>query len=153
MLGCKSRADCLWLPRYVCDCAALDRLLTCHSASVIGVTLGEPSFLVYMGLLDPKTEALTSNANQLIGATSGVFQVRATYGHIPITILTIAGRCILWCPHCQLCHGQMGKKSWHDLLCMLLHRRWSIVSRLCQYFHVHCRSFLRWNGKLGLPCR
>lgn len=43
---------------------------------MIGVTLGEPSFLVYMGLFDLKTEALTSNANQLIGATSGVFQVR-----------------------------------------------------------------------------
>lgn len=45
------------------------------TASVIGVTLGEPSFLVYMGLFDLKTDALTSNANQLIGATSGVFQV------------------------------------------------------------------------------
>jgi hypothetical protein len=50
-------------------------LLTFFAASVIGVTLGEPSFLVYMGLLDPKTETLTKNANQLIGATSGVFQV------------------------------------------------------------------------------
>lgn len=41
---------------------------------MIGVTLGEPSFLVYMGLFDLKTDELTSNANQLIGATSGVFQ-------------------------------------------------------------------------------
>ena len=38
---------------------------------------GEPSFLVYMGILDPTTEAVTSNGTQLEGAMSGVFQVQA----------------------------------------------------------------------------
>lgn len=60
-------------------------------ASVIGVTLGEPSFLIYMGLFDLKTEALTSNANQLIGATSGVFQVCMQISVISWTDLFKAG--------------------------------------------------------------
>lgn len=46
-----------------------------YPASIIGTTLGQPSFLLYMKLLDPKTEGLTNDADQLIGAMSGVFQV------------------------------------------------------------------------------
>lgn len=34
---------------------------------------------MYMKLFDLKSEALTSNANQLIGAMSGVFQVRVIW--------------------------------------------------------------------------
>lgn len=44
-----------------------------YPASIIGVTLAQPAFLEYMGLVDEN--GLTSNANSLIGATSGVFQV------------------------------------------------------------------------------
>ena len=46
-----------------------------YPASIIGTTLAQPPFLVYMGLVDPKTGILTANANGLIGAMSGVFQV------------------------------------------------------------------------------
>lgn len=43
-----------------------------YPSSIIGVTLAQPAFLEYMGLV---TETgLTANANSLIGATSGVFQ-------------------------------------------------------------------------------
>ncbi|KAK5071465.1 hypothetical protein LTS08_004791 [Lithohypha guttulata] len=48
-----------------------------YPASIIGVTLAQPPFLVYMGLLDPTTATLTPHADQLIGATSGVFQAGA----------------------------------------------------------------------------
>ena len=48
-----------------------------YPSAIIGVTLAQPAFLEYMGLLTmvdgvPK---LSLNANSLIGATSGVFQV------------------------------------------------------------------------------
>lgn len=45
-----------------------------YPASIIGTTLGQPSFLLYMKLLDPATLELTDNADQLIGAMSGIFQ-------------------------------------------------------------------------------
>lgn len=45
-----------------------------YPASIIGTTLGQPSFLLYMKLLDPSTLELTDNADQLIGAMSGIFQ-------------------------------------------------------------------------------
>lgn len=48
-----------------------------YPSSIIGVTLAQPAFLEYMGLLAVKdgVVGLSSNANALIGATSGVFQV------------------------------------------------------------------------------
>ncbi|KIX98818.1 uncharacterized protein Z520_05279 [Fonsecaea multimorphosa CBS 102226] len=49
-------------------------------SAIIGTTLAQPAFLIYMGLLDPETEELTANANSLIGATSGVFQAGAFFG-------------------------------------------------------------------------
>jgi hypothetical protein len=45
-----------------------------YPASIIGTTLGQPSFLLYMKLITPEG-LLTSDADQLIGAMSGVFQV------------------------------------------------------------------------------
>lgn len=44
-----------------------------YPSSIIGTTLGQPSFFLYMGLIAPEGN-LTANANGLIGATSGVFQ-------------------------------------------------------------------------------
>src|SRR5207248_1237827 len=48
-----------------------------YPSSIIGVTLAQPAFLEYMGLLTvvDGVPRLRSNANSLIGATSGVFQV------------------------------------------------------------------------------
>ena len=48
-----------------------------YPSSIIGVTLAQPAFLEYMGLLTvvDGVPGLSSNANSLIGATSGVFQV------------------------------------------------------------------------------
>lgn len=41
--------------------------------------MAQPAFLVYMGLVDATTGELSSNADQLIGATSGVFQAGAFF--------------------------------------------------------------------------
>jgi hypothetical protein len=41
--------------------------------AIIGTTLSQPGFLQYMGLLNK--HGLTANANALIGAMNGVFQV------------------------------------------------------------------------------
>ncbi|KAK5064580.1 hypothetical protein LTR84_000413 [Exophiala bonariae] len=50
-----------------------------YPASIIGVTLAQPSFLVYMGLLDITQDppALAAGADVKIGAMSGVFQAGA----------------------------------------------------------------------------
>lgn len=64
---------------FICWLVSLGQVAFGYPASIIGTTLGEPSFLIYMGLLDvTKTPPqLSSNANELIGATSGVFQAGA----------------------------------------------------------------------------
>lgn len=48
-----------------------------YPASIIGVTLAQPPFLAYMGLID-STGEYTANSSSLIGACSGVFQAGAT---------------------------------------------------------------------------
>ena len=68
-----------WYNFFICFLVSLGQVAFGYPASIIGTTLGEPSFLVYMKLFDLKSEALTSNANQLIGAMSGVFQVRVIW--------------------------------------------------------------------------
>lgn len=46
-----------------------------YGVSIIGTTLGEPGFLVYMGLVDPSTGESTPNASGLTGAITGTFYV------------------------------------------------------------------------------
>ena len=45
-----------------------------YPASIIAVTLAQPSFLIYMGLLDVTQDppVMAGDADGLIGATSGV---------------------------------------------------------------------------------
>lgn len=45
-------------------------------------SLGQPSFMQYMNLLDPKTGEPTAEGNRLIGSFSGVFQAGAFFGVI-----------------------------------------------------------------------
>ena len=45
-----------------------------YPAAVIATTLGQPTFLVYMELLND-TGTMSPRANSLIGAMSGLFQV------------------------------------------------------------------------------
>ena len=68
-----------WYNFFISWLVSLGQIAFGYPASIIGTTLGEPSFLTYMGLLDvsvnPPVEK--GDANQLIGATSGVFQAGA----------------------------------------------------------------------------
>ena len=71
-----------WRNFLICFLVSLGQIAFGYPASVIGVTLGEPSFLIYMNLLDLTVDppVVTANANQLIGAMSGVFQAGAFFG-------------------------------------------------------------------------
>ena len=60
---------------FVCWLVSLGQIAFGYPASVIGTTLGEPPFLLYMKLVSPVTGEVASNAEGLIGAMSGVFQV------------------------------------------------------------------------------
>jgi hypothetical protein len=59
----------------ICWLVSLGQIAFGYPASIIGTTLGEPPFLIYMGLVNPLTGKETKNAAALIGAMNGVFQV------------------------------------------------------------------------------
>jgi hypothetical protein len=71
----KSKPKMKWRNFWICFSISLGQCAFGYPSSIIGVTLAQPAFLVYMGLIDPLTGELAPNANNLIGATSGVFQV------------------------------------------------------------------------------
>jgi hypothetical protein len=60
---------------YVCFLVSLGQIAFGYPASIIGVTLAQPPFLVYMGLVNPVTGLMTHNADALIGTMNGLFQV------------------------------------------------------------------------------
>lgn len=64
-----------WRNFWICTSIALGQVAFGYPSSIIGTTLGQPAFLLYMGLVTPEG-LLAGNANNLIGATSGVFQAR-----------------------------------------------------------------------------
>lgn len=70
-----------WYNFFICWLVSLGQIAFGYPASIIGTTLGEPSFLIYMGLLDvtQNPPALSDNADQLIGAMSGIFQAGAFF--------------------------------------------------------------------------
>lgn len=74
---------------FICFMVSLGQIAFGYPASIIGVTLAQPSFLVYMGLLDVTTDppSLAHNADQLIGAMSGVSLLQSLLGHLvaPLT--------------------------------------------------------------------
>jgi hypothetical protein len=60
---------------WICLLVSLGQLGFGYPASIISTTLGQPSFLSYMGLVDPKTFLPTANASRLEGSMSAVFFV------------------------------------------------------------------------------
>ena len=64
-----------WRNFWICFLVSLGQIAFGYPASIIGTTLGEPSFLVYMGIVDPVTGDISTSGTQLQGAMSGVFQV------------------------------------------------------------------------------
>lgn len=79
--GFKQDRQFNWKNFIICTLLACGQLAFGYPASIIGVTLAQPSFLIYMKLLDVTTEppSLTPNADQIIGAMSGVFQVHCPF--------------------------------------------------------------------------
>lgn len=70
-----------WYNFWVCFLVSLGQIAFGYPASIIGTTLGLPSFHIYMGLVN--ADGTTSdNAENLIGAMSGVFQAGAFFGVI-----------------------------------------------------------------------
>ena len=66
-----------WHNFWVCFLISSGQIAFGYPASVIGVTLGQPAFLLYMKLVDSQGEA-AANAESLIGSMNGVFQVSVT---------------------------------------------------------------------------
>ena len=68
-----------WYNFWICFLVSLGQIAFGYPASIIGATLGQPSFLIYMKLLDLTQDppVLAKGADQIIGAMSGVFQAGA----------------------------------------------------------------------------
>jgi len=73
-MGLNKAPKIKWRNFWICFSIALGQVAFGYPSSIIGTTLGQPAFLLYMRLITPEG-VLTPNANNLIGATSGVFQV------------------------------------------------------------------------------
>ena len=71
----KSKRSFMTLNFWICFAISLGQIAFGYPASIIATTLGQPAFLLYMGLVK-EDGSMGGNANALIGATSGVFQVR-----------------------------------------------------------------------------
>jgi hypothetical protein len=58
----------------VCFLVSLGQIAFGYPASIIGTTLGEPPFLLYMGLIN-EDGTPGDNSEALIGTINGLFQV------------------------------------------------------------------------------
>ncbi|KIW16988.1 hypothetical protein PV08_04179 [Exophiala spinifera] len=78
-MALKSGRTWTWRNFTVCYLISLGMIAMGYPAAVISTTLAQPSFLIYMGLLDLEAQPprLTGDAEGLIGAMSGVFQAGA----------------------------------------------------------------------------
>lgn len=65
-----------WYNLGICFLISLGQLAFGYNASIISTTMGQPSFLLYMKLVDPETFLPTSTASSIEGAMSGIFFVR-----------------------------------------------------------------------------
>lgn len=75
----KARDQWNWRHFFICFAVAMSMLGFSYPASIIGTTLAQPSFYVYMKLLNSEG-LVTSKTNSLIGAMSGVFQAGGVFG-------------------------------------------------------------------------
>jgi len=73
-MGFATRRHINWKNFWTCIAVAMSQFAFGYPGSIIGTTLGQPAFLEYMHLIDDEGN-VTARANDLIGATSGVFHV------------------------------------------------------------------------------
>lgn len=138
-----------WRNFWICFSISLGQVAFGYPSSIIGTTLGQPAFLLYMGLVTPEGN-VTPHATRYIGATSGVFQVCCTYRVSNNNSKISPGRRVLRYFNRQLGHGQMGQKSRRYILFSALHNRWSHAVRRAEYWNVHRFSILCRSWKLGI---
>lgn len=78
-----SEAQFTWRGFWIAFLISLGQLAAGYPSALIGTTLGEPSFLVYMGLYTKGATGSftpTTKITQLIGAMNGVYQAGAVIG-------------------------------------------------------------------------
>lgn len=75
----ETREPINWSNFFLCFALALGQIAFGYPASIISTTLGQPPFLIYMGLVTAEG-TLSPKADQLIGLMSGIFQAGAVIG-------------------------------------------------------------------------
>lgn len=136
-----------WYNFWICFLVSLGQIAFGYPASIIGATLGQPSFLLAMKLLDltQTPPVLKPNADELIGAMSGVFQAGAAINvFIAAWVSDKWGRKagFYWCSFLSLFGGALeagavnvnmfivarlfaGGGSWGFLAISKIHLQWS----------------------------
>ncbi len=139
-----------WRNFWICFSISLGQVAFGYPSSIIGTTLGQPAFLLYMGLIDDKGVE-TPNANNLIGATSGVFQVRRCFHYSQAqSDISFQGRRFLRHHIRKSSNGQMGPQRRCDLLCNALHLWRRHALREPKHRDVHRLPLFRRSRKLGI---
>lgn len=72
----RSSSQFTWYNFRICFLISLAPLAFGYCVSIVSSTLGQPSFRLYMGLVDPETLEPTKNASSIEGAISAMFFVR-----------------------------------------------------------------------------
>jgi len=141
-----------WRNFLICLSISLGQIAFGYPSSIIGTTLGQPAFLEYMGLITPLGHP-AHNMNNLIGATSGVFQVSFSTELLNFRIWAdhpFLGWSFLWHFGRQFRNGQMGQKGWCHILLYVISIWWCLDMRQPKHWHVHRIPILRRCWKLGV---
>lgn len=123
-----------------------------YITGIIGSTLTNPSFLLYMGLYNDQGQP-TSKATQRIGATTGVYQVSLYAKSFSLSAHAneLIGWWYLWDHNLKLGIGQNWPSA-SSVLFLRLYMHLPIdTGSISKHWNVHCLSFLHWSRRFRLP--
>lgn len=136
---------------FMCLMVSLGQIAFGYPASIIGVTLAQPSFLIYMGLLDVTQDppVMTQDADEMIGAISGV-GLSLSGARFRLTSQGISSWGCFRRLCCKLGRRQMGPQNGLSFLWLPLALGRRALMWKQKHRYVHCRSNICWSWKLGL---
>ena len=141
---------------FVCFLVTLGCVAFGYPSSIIAVTLAQPSFLVYMGLLDvTKTPPiLASNASGIIGAMSGVClsKHKDSVNTRSLIATGLSSRCCSQRVHRNLGSRQVWQKVGLPLVFALGATGWCPYLWSSEHWHVHRWPFLCRSWSMGISC-
>lgn len=129
-----------WRALAICILIALSVLGFGYPTAIIGTTLSQPSFLIYMDLIDA-TGLPTASATKWIGTMSGVYQVYLFFSVFYCQLMYLGGWCD-WYRDWYLDYGPIRTKTGYDI-CQHSWSNWrNRLLCISKRYHVHCIPLL-----------